>query len=198
MKSPSKQARLEENEAELVRRISSDDKFAFEILFRRYYAELVRFSFHMTGSIEASKDIVQDVFIKVWEGRKNLDPERSIKIYLYRAVRNQTLNYLNLKHLKFESFAEITDDFEIGTNESNPEMDLYYSELEKIVQKAIQHMPERCRLIFLLHRQNGLTYSEIAQILEISIKTVETQMGRALKILRKVLTPYLHLFIFLL
>ncbi len=194
MRSPSKQTSPEENESELIRRISSDDKFAFEILFKKYYADLVRFSFHMTKSIEVSEDIVQDVFIKVWEGRKNLDPKRSIKIYLYRAVKNQTLNYL--KHLKFESFSGIVEDFENVSDESNPEMDLYYSELEKIVQEAIQHLPERCRLIFLLHRQNGLTYSEIAQILGLSIKTIEAQMGHALKVLKKILAPYLHFFIF--
>lgn len=194
MRPPSKQTHPGENEFELIRRISSDDKFAFELLFKRYYADLVRFSFHMTKSIEVSEDIVQDVFIKVWEGRKNLDPERSIKIYLYRAVKNQTLNYL--KHLKFESFLRITEDFENMPDGSNPEMDLYYSEFEKIVREAIQHLPERCRLIFLLHRQNGLTYSEIAQILGLSIKTVEAQMGHALKVLRKILIPYLHLFLF--
>ncbi len=189
MKSLSRRTCPEEDESELVRRISSGDKLSFEILFKRYYAELFRFCFHMTGSIEVSEDIVQDVFIKVWEGRRNLDPERSIKIYLYRSVRNQALNYL--KRLRLERFSEITDDFGSGADGSNPGMDLYYLELEKIVQEAIQRLPKRCRLIFLLHRQNGLTYSEIAQILELSIKTVETQMGRALKILRKILTPYL-------
>ncbi len=117
----------------------------------------------MTNSIESSEDIVQDVFTKIWEKKENLDPDKSIKIYLYQAVKNQTLNYL--KHLKFENFTEISDDFESDINEFNPETNLYRAELTKIVNEAIEQLPEKRRLIFLLHRQNGLTYSEIAQIL---------------------------------
>jgi RNA polymerase sigma-70 factor (ECF subfamily) len=99
------------------------------------------------------------------------------------------LNFL--KHKKFENFAEGLDDFESDMPEFDPKLNLYHAELEKMVNWGIEQLPEKCRLIFLLHRQNGLTYQEIAQI---SVKTVEIQIERALKTLtlRKLLTPYLH------
>jgi RNA polymerase sigma-70 factor (ECF subfamily) len=177
-------------ESDLVAKISSGDKNAFEVLFKKYYAELVRFAFHITNSFQASEDIVQDVFVNVWEFRSNLKAEKSIKIYLYRSVKNRALNFL--KHKKFENFAEGLDDFESDMPEFDPELNLYHAELEKMVNWGIEQLPEKCRLIFRLHRQNGLTYQEIAQILDISVKTVEIQIGRALKTLRKLLTPYLH------
>jgi len=111
-------------------------------------------------------------------------------MYLYRAAKNLSLNHL--KHEKVVREWENEELMKIRLSENDPEEELFQHELSFAIQRAIDRLPERCRLTFTLHRQEGLTYTEIASVLNISIKTVETQMGRALKTLRKLLLPYLH------
>ena len=161
---------------------------AFEALFRSYYPRLCRFAMRMTGSKHAAEELVQDLFVKLWVKRHDLKPEGSLRSYLYRAIRNQAINYLKQKS-RIDSPTVEPDD--LRSESPNPIEELYARELRTTIEEAIHLLPPRCRLIFLLHRFDGLTYSEIAEILNISVKTVETQMGRALKALRSLLAHYL-------
>jgi RNA polymerase sigma-70 factor (ECF subfamily) len=176
---------LENQWAEKVR---SGDPNAFESLFRSYYPRLCRFVERIIHSKSIAEEIVQEIFLKIWENRKNWILQYPVNIYLYRAVKNSALNCL--KHEKVVKEWEKEQPRESFDQVIDPEEELYQKELLNAVQRAIELLPERCRLIFILHRQDGFTYAEIAFILNISIKTVETQMGRALKTLRRLLSPY--------
>jgi RNA polymerase sigma-70 factor, ECF subfamily len=172
----------------LSRRIREGDVAAFETAFRLYYARLCSFARHRVGSLAAAEEIVQETFLRVWQNRHRLDPAQSLRAYLYRSVLNHSLN--EMKHrevenrwLRLETNARLT---------SEPaDEGIQTSELAAAVQQTLGNLPERCRLIFTMSRDQGLTYAEIAETLDISIKTVETQMGRALKALRSSLATFL-------
>lgn len=174
-------------EHQFAEQIRLGNHAAFESLFRTYYSRLCRFAFRMTGSKTSAEELVQDLFVRLWTNRHDLTPEGSLRSYLYRAVRNQSINYLKQKTRNDSSTVE-PDDLR---SDSNPLEELYSREIRTAIEEAVHLLPPRCRLVFLLHRFDGLTYSEIAEILGISIKTVETQMGRALKTLRGLLAHYL-------
>jgi RNA polymerase sigma-70 factor (ECF subfamily) len=155
----------------------------FEALFRAHYEGLVRFATRLVGSQMEPEELVQDVMLKVWERRASLAMGDELKAYLYRATRNHALNLIRRRRLERlwrsmlpseEPAVEAEGDREAGVS----------AEAEREVRAAIDALPDRCREIFLLSREQGLTYSAIAQTLGISVKTVETQMGRALKSLR--------------
>ena len=121
--------------------------------------------------------------------RESWSPRGTIRSYLYRAAKNQALNYL--KHRRVVGSVEEFEEQSAEIARASLQEDYERKELMVAVQQAIELLPPRCKLVFALHRQDGLTYSEIADVLDISVKTVETQIGRALKILRKILKPYL-------
>ncbi|XWN37250.1 MAG: RNA polymerase sigma-70 factor [Balneola sp.] len=169
-----------------VERIRKGDKKAFEALFFEYHEQLSRFANSITKSREFARDAVQDVFLKIWRNRKELDIELSVKVYLYQAVRNQSLNLLNKQknqHRLRESFFSETKTIRTqGFDDST--LNNEHLELIKRVWEVVSRMPERRRLVFELHRKHGFSYKEIARILEISKKTVENHMSQALQYLR--------------
>jgi RNA polymerase sigma-70 factor (ECF subfamily) len=178
-----------EEEKDLVKSVRTGDEQAFERLFVRYYAELCRFASHFVSSRDVTESLVQDVFVRIWESRDGLDPEYGVRAYLFKAVRNEAIKYLEQqknrrvlldRKLSAEHFVE-----------EDAEDEFQYHELERAVQSALNALPERRRQIFDLSRQHGLTYHEIAKVLNISIKTVETQMSRALHMLEERLSVYL-------
>ena len=179
-----------ELENQWIEKIRTGDAIAYEALFRTYYPRLCRFVLKMVQSKSIAEEIVQEIFLKIWEHRATWTSQYPIRIYLYRAAKNLSLNHL--KHEKVVREWEKEELMKIPLSENDPEMELFQHELSFAIQRAIDRLPERCRLTFTLHRQEGLTYTEIASVLNISIKTVETQMGRALKTLRKLLLLYLH------
>lgn len=183
-------------EDKLVERVRKGDGAAFEAIFRLYYTRLCKFVFHIVGSPAAAGDLVEDLFVKLWEGRKEWSPEGSLRTYLYKAAKNQALNYLKHQSVVRSWQREMANGMLL--HEFGPEEELHQKELMNAIHHAIALLPERCRLIFVLHRQHGMTYREIAKVLDISVKTVETQMGRALKALRQILRPYLPVLSFLL
>ena len=177
------------SETEIIERIKAGDTKIFEALFREYYYSLCRFTAGLIKSSSVAEDLVQDIFVKVWENRTKLSISGSLKTYLYRASRNQALNYL--KHLKIvNNWIEVSGK-DILKISPDPEKEFLKKELFSSVNNAIKKLPERCRIIFILQRKEGLTYKEISEVLNISINTVETQMGRALKKMRKIMFPYL-------
>lgn len=176
-------------DAELVRRIRAGDDRALEEIFRRYYAGMCLFVRRFVHAPDVAEELVQDVFFKLWSKRDGLNDIDALKTYLYRAARNTALNHLRRRKLELnweEKEAQRGEPRSMGGTDDETATD----EVRRAVVAAIARLPGRCREIFLLSRDGGLTYGEIASTLGISIKTVETQMGRALKSLRLSLAKF--------
>ena len=169
------------------------DKKAFEVLFRAYFSQLCAFSKKFVNDPDEAKEIVHIVFVNLWQKRDEIDTSSPLKSYLFRAVHNRSLNYLrdNKKLVRFQQPLE-TDQLDVYFESRDY---LEENELEQKINTALEVLPEKCREIFMLSRFEGLKYREIADKLEISVKTVETQMTRAMKILREMLIDYLVIFI---
>jgi len=183
------------NEAECVNKIRSGDSAAFEELFNLYCQQLINFSRNYVTDKQIAENIVQDVFVSVWQNRTNLNPSKMIKAYLFTSVKNNSLKHL--RHLKIENKG-IEDNPPYGSDDERPDRKLDGKEIELKIHQAINELPEKCKEIFKMNRFENLKYAEIAQNLDISIKTVETQMGRALKKLRERLMPLLTMILFVL
>jgi RNA polymerase sigma-70 factor (ECF subfamily) len=165
------------------------DERALEQIFRAYYEGLVGFVRRYVKTTEIAEELVQDLFLKMWSRRGSLGEIDSVKTYLFRAARNTALNHLRRRKLEHEWLEkEGTTITEEQTQEGDETV--AESELASAVRAAVDRLPPRCREVFMLSRDGGLTYGEIAKSLGISIKTVETQMGRALKALRESLKAY--------
>lgn len=150
---------------------------------------LVGFAARYVRSQAAGEEIVQDLFLKLWVGRDQLPEVDSAKAYLYRAARNAALNHLRRERMErqwAESSAREESTFVAPAPDGAEE-----EELAAAVRAAIDALPKRCRLIFTMSRDDHLTYAEIAETLGLSLKTVETQMGRALKALRTALASHM-------
>ncbi len=177
-----------ESELELLARIARGDRGAFEQLFREHYAGLVRFGEGLLRSRELAEDTVQEVLLNLWRQRETVRVDDSVRAYLYRAVRNRSLNHIRNERVRREAVPQLV----LETRGAKAgDAGLLETELETAVRAAIAELPPRCREVFELSRIRGLKYAEIAEALGISIKTVETQMGRALRSLRERLGPYL-------
>jgi len=180
---------------QLITTLKSGDITAFEMLFRTYYQPLCNYAYTFVQDRDEAEEIVQSTFLNVWEKRDNLSIHTGVKPYLYAMVRNASLNVL--KHEKIKQ-QHVT--MELAVAERSVESvtrTVMASELETKIYKAMDKLPEQCRLVFKLSRFEELKYSEIAEQLNISIKTVENQMGKALKIMRDQLKDYLPLLIIL-
>lgn len=175
-------------EKKKLKRIREGDIHEFETLFREYYEALCGFGNKYLGSIEQVEEVVQDTFYNIWKNRKTLNIKTSLKSYLYTAVKNNCLQVLRTRSLdvKYENYYKSH-----YSNESiSPADELNAKELSKVIDKALNSLPERCQKIFKMSRYEGLKYHEIASKLEISIKTVEANMGKALKHFRGYLKEY--------
>lgn len=177
------------DDSHLISEIQSGKAECFEYLFRNYYYGLCRFVAGIIKSSSVAEDIVQDVFLNIWQNKKEWLPQGNIKTYLYKASKNRAINYL--KHLTvINNWAESSTE-NITLSGNNIENEYVQKETLLSINKAIEKLPEKCKVIFMLQRQEGLTYKEISEVLNISLSTVETQMGRALKKIRKLLFPFL-------
>ncbi|MEQ8927098.1 MAG: RNA polymerase sigma-70 factor [Fulvivirga sp.] len=169
------------------RNIQEGDQFAFKTLFQSTYKKLVLTSIYYVENTEEAEDIVQNVFLNLWNKRNKLTIEGELIAYLTTAVRNQSLNVLEKRKTK-KKYQEYLSFNSIDTNQ-------YLSDpffLEKL-QNAIERLPEKCRLVFIKNRLEGMKNKEIAEELSISIKTVENQIGKALHLMRDALRDYLPL-----
>lgn len=178
-------------EESLIQRLNQGDQTAFELLFRFYYPGLVTFASQIILNSEDAEEIVQDFFVRLWIGRQKIKNSASIKYYLFASVKNSSLNYLKKKKIS----DKICEQLRLLT-EKDPlyNIDLYtVSELQERIRKAIGKLPPRTHEIFRLSRYRGLTNDEIAQRLNLSKRTVETQISNALKILREELKDYMFL-----
>lgn len=171
-----------------ISKIKGGDGKAFKKLFLQFYDPLCQFSWQYTRSRHISEELVQEVFLNIWKSRETLDPQQNIKSYLYQSVRNKALNHL--KHENLEKEYNHTIEWLSPSPATQRHSGEEHSEFVQAAQKAIEDLPDRARQIYKLSRKDGLTYREIATVLDISVKTVESQMSRALKILRKSLSQY--------
>jgi RNA polymerase sigma-70 factor, ECF subfamily len=180
----------------LARKVRDEgDRNAFETLFRTYYKRLHGFAYTYVRQVETAEDIVQSVFLKIWAERECWSPRGTVQSYLFSAVRNEALNILRHKQVIADTENEVIQMFCELKNQKQPYEQADLSVFQNQVQKGIELLPSRCRQIYLLNRRSGLTYTEIAEYLGISINTVNTQMGRALQFLRDHLSKYLPSFI---
>lgn len=182
--------------SELVILVKEGDEKAFGIIFHAYYSALVHFANAYIHDREASRGIVQSVFLKLWEKRALLKETENLKSFLYTLTRNESVSYL--RHLKAgQRFASKTSeeahDFQLNLDALNnldfSNIDL--ENIERIIAETIETLPDRCREVFMMSRYENMKNPEIAEKLQISVKAVEANMTRALKIFRENLKDYL-------
>jgi len=180
-------------EQEIVGAIRQGNERIFEVVFRKYYQSLCNYANSILKEMDEAEEIVQNLFSGLWEKRGDLEITISLKSYLYRAVHNHCLN--RIKHLKIrEEYQEYANSYYESSYESVGQT-VMKNELEGRINEAIEKLPEQCRVIFKMSRFEELKYHEIAEQLGLSPKTVENQVGKALKILRTELAEYLPLVI---
>jgi RNA polymerase sigma-70 factor, ECF subfamily len=168
---------------EWVERIRAGDEAAFEALFRALAPGLCALVTRYVRSRQVAEELVQDLFFDLWTRRAQLVIEQALTSYLYIAARNRALNYVKREQRVVPWSAAAAGRAPDDADPAAPDESELLDALE--LQDAIEHLPARCRLIFTLNRQQDMTYGEIATSLGLSIKTVETQMGRALRTLRE-------------
>ena len=178
-------------EKDLIVRLQRGDQTAFELLFHFYYPGLVMYAMQFTADEADAEEIVQDFFVRVWERHQQLTPCDSLKSYFFSSVKNGSLDFL--KHQKIEK-QYISEMIELSGHHLAYDPDLYInSDLQEKLKKGIALLPEKCREIFVMSRIRGLKNEEIAAELNVSKRTVETQISKALKVLRVELKDYVGL-----
>jgi len=176
------------DEGDLLRRMKAGEQSAFDVIFRAHYAHLVGFAQALLRDRSASEDAAQEVMLELWRRRGDVVITESVRAYLLRATRNRALN--QLRHANVRKRAEpylVSDEAVTPTGAG----ELVATELKLAIVEAIAELPPACREVFELSRGRGLRYAEIAATLGISVKTVESQMGKALRHLRRRLAPWL-------
>lgn len=171
-------------------------KADFESLFREHYQNLCSYVFFFLKDHAASEEVVQEVFITLWQKRNELNITSSIKAYLYRAARNHSLNVI--KHIDVRENYKKHNERSRNELEGQEENQIETKELQERIENAINELPSERRKIFMMSRYGDMKYREIADELGISVKTVEAQMGKALKFLREQLVNYLPLWLYIL
>jgi len=169
-------------EAQWAAGIQAGERQAFEALFRSCYGRLYQYAGRLVRDPQTAEDIVQDVFVRLWAGRSGLAIHTSLRSYLYTAVRNGCFNHLQHLQVRDSRRDEIQ---QTAPPEPTPEQILDARDFERAVNLAVEELPPACREVFLLRKQDGLSYAEIAELQGVSVNTVKTQLSRALKALLK-------------
>jgi RNA polymerase sigma-70 factor, ECF subfamily len=169
---------------------------SFEVLFKTNYKPLYAYAFTMVKSELLAEEIVQQVFFKLWEKKEQLSISSSLKAYLYKAVHNDSLNALKHRKVKLTYSKETT--YQMRNQVEDHSSPIIAKELTEKIRVALNELPEQCRTIFQMSRFGALKYQEIADQLGLSVKTIENQMGKALKVLRFKLAEYLPTLVWIL
>ena len=161
--------------------IAAGDEATLAQLYQLFYKKLYHFARVITRSNEIAEEVVNDVFVKLWGNRNKINEIENLSVYLYVSVKNTALNELsrkakNLLNTPFDYF-----DIELAETSANPDELLVTSEIMHRMQKAVETLPPRCKMIFKLVREDGLKYKEVGQILNISVNTIDVQMAIAIK-----------------
>jgi RNA polymerase sigma-70 factor (ECF subfamily) len=171
------------SDGEILERIRQGDKEQFESLFRSSYVSLVRYAGRILKDNDDAEEIVQDLFVLLWKEREKLKIESSLNGYLFRSVHNRCLHFLDHKKV-VERYARNSSGSPAEETVGPMEL-INYKELQDKITQVLKRLPEKCSTIFYLNRFEGLKYTEIAEKLSVSVKTVEANMGKALKEFRK-------------
>ncbi len=165
----------------LLQQVAMGDQQAFRQLHHLFFRRLFQFALSLVRTKENAEEIVEDVFIKLWNQRESIGKINDLKVYLYTATRNTALNYLSKKAREsmVESFDHI--DILLAPTELSPEQIMITAEMNRKIRAAIESLPPRCKMIFKLIREDGLKYKEVAGILHITVNTIDAQMAIAVK-----------------
>lgn len=180
---------MENEDIRLTELIRNGDKPAFDRVFLKYFKNLHAYAVKFAKDKDMAEEIIQNVFCRIWEKRRQLKADGYLRAFLYRSVHNECLNHI--RHQKVRSSFQVYYTGKPGLSESNLSEELSASELERRLYAAIHELPEECASVFQMSRFEQLRYGEIAAQLDIPLKAVEYQMGKALKILRLKLADFL-------
>jgi len=186
---PTHRITMKRSEKKNILDIKKGNIQAFEVLFKTYYKDLCFYANHYLKDLDLAEEAVQDVFFNIWEKRSALNIKDSFKAYLYISTRNKCLKMIRSENIatKYSNHIKHTGRQEVAT----PVDELNAKELNLLIEQTMSQLPERTREIFRMNRYQGFKYKEIADTLSISVKTVEANMGKALKLFRKNLDEYL-------
>ena len=186
---------MEYQEKLLIGRLRAGEESAFEYLFRKFYPSLKSYATNIVCDNEAAHELVEELFVKLWNTKKYLHIETSIKSYLFKSIHNKSLNYLEHQNTENNYKKNIRQEFlknHVYTDSNEyPFTQMVSKEIEVVLEQSIGNLPEQCKEVFKLSRFENLTYAEIATKLGISVNTVKTQIKRALKKLREDLKDFL-------
>ena len=182
-------------EDNIINLLKEDNEKAIDLLFDNYYSYLCNIVLRVINDENFAEDIVQEMFMDIWKKRHELNIQMSLRAYLRRAAVNRSLNHLRKQKMKFEDSEEAT--LSIETEIEDGQASLEREELEQRIFQCIDALPSKCKIVFSLSRFEGMSYQEIADQLNISVKTVENQISKALKLLRKTVQSYM-VFLFIL
>lgn len=178
-------------------RLSVGDEQVFELLYRKYFVRLCAFANKFLFDPQLSEEVVQDVFFNLWKNRKNIKDDGTIKSYLFQSIHNKSINQLERQKV-INKNSELIRFVYANSSEFDVHESLLAKELQKRSSEIIENLAPQCRKIFMMSRTLGKTHHEIADELQISIKTVETQISRALKKLRSELSEYMAIILIIL
>ncbi|MBB6108729.1 RNA polymerase sigma-70 factor [Mucilaginibacter lappiensis] len=165
---------------ELLLKIAHDnDLAAFQKIYFLYYERLLKLACSFVKQTEVAEEIVDDVFVKIWANRTKLNEVNNLTVYLYVAIKNQAFNYNQVNRIICVDIESVG--FELKDISNSVEDVLITAELAKVINDAVQRLPEQCKMVFKLVKEDRLKYRNVAEILNISPKTVEYHMGNALK-----------------
>jgi len=187
---------MEFQDEQIALRLSKRDEAAFEQVFKTHYKNLHAYAFTILKDEDEAEEMVQQVFFKLWERSEHLSFSGPIAAYLYRAVHNESLNFI--KHQKVKAGHQLHVAYSMKNKSEQAQPRMIRKELENKFREALNELPEQCRTVFQLSRFEDMKYKEIADKLDISVKTVENHMGKALKLLRTKLVDFLPLLLILL
>jgi RNA polymerase sigma-70 factor (family 1) len=173
----------------LISKLKSGSKDAFSVIFITYYKDLVLFATNFTHEIDTAEEIVQDTFLKIWEDHEAINIKVSIKSYLLKAVQNRCIDWF--RHVKIQQKFENETLINSINYEFNTDNYLINSEIEGLIRDALNKLPAEISQAYRMHRYEGLKYQEISERLNVSVRTVEVRIGKALSSLRDELREYL-------
>ena len=178
---------MEIAEQELLEGVKNSDKSAFKEIYYKHQPILFRYVVYRVQNREIAEDITQETFVRIWNNRSRLDPSKSFFSLIAKVSNNLCYDHFRHQKVKTQHQKKLP-----GMYKKNPETEHELSELKEAIWNAVnEHLPDKCREIFLLSRNEKKTNQEIAELLNLSKRTVENQLYRALKILRKILKNYM-------
>ncbi len=175
---------------ELQEKISADDQHAFATVYRLFFMRLFNFTVRYMHNRATAEELVNDIMLKVWHRRSTILAIENLETYLFVAARNSSLNYLS-QHSPFHITLEPESGEVEIINTNDPERLLEWREIYQLLILAVDELPDQCRTVFKLIKEDGLSYKQVAEILDVSPRTVETQLVRAMKKLHKTLDCHL-------